>query len=107
MALIVGTKNDIDNLSIVITARKINPNIYIIARENTIQEVSLFQAANIDWVFIIETILINKTSLALTKPLKNRFLNLIIKKDEEWSKTLVKLLRVNIGINPTVTALGL
>lgn len=105
VALIVGTKNDIDNLSIVITARKINPNIYIIARENTIQEVSLFQAANIDWVFIIETILINKTSLALTKPLKNRFLNLIIKKDEEWSKTLVKLLRVNIGINPTVTAL--
>ncbi len=50
VALIVGTKNDIDNLSIIITARKLNPDIYIIARENTIQEVSLFQAANIDWV---------------------------------------------------------
>jgi len=105
VALIVGTKNDIDNLSIIITARKINPDIYIIARENTIQEVSLFQAANINWVFIIEKILINKTSLALTKPLKNRFLKMILNKDEEWAKTLVKLLRVNIGANPIMTAL--
>lgn len=105
VALIVGTKNDIDNLSIIITARKINPDIYIIARENTIQEVSLFQAANINWVFIIEKILINKTSLALTKPLKNRFLKMILNKNEEWAKTLVKLLRVNIGANPIMTTL--
>jgi len=105
VALIVGTKNDIDNLSIIITARKINPNIYIIARENTIQEVSLFQAANIDWVFMIEKILINKTSLALTKPLKNRFLKMILKKDDDWANTLVKVLRVNIGANPKMTAL--
>jgi len=105
VALIVGTKNDIDNLSIIITARKVNPDIYIIARENTIQEVSLFQAANIDWVFMIEKILINKTSLALTKPLKNRFLKMILKKDDEWAKTLVKVLRGNIGANPKMTAL--
>jgi len=105
VALIVGTKNDIDNLSIVITARKINPDIYIIARENTIQEVSLFQAANINWVFIIEKILINKTSILLTKPLKNMFLKMILKKDEEWARSLVKLLRGNIGANPVMTAL--
>ncbi len=92
-------------LSIIITARKINPDIYIIARENTIQEVSLFQAANIDWVFMIEKILINKTSLSLTKPLKNRFLKMILKKDDDWANTLVKLLRVNIGANPKMTAL--
>jgi len=105
VALIVGTKNDIANLSIMITAKKINPNIYLIARENTMQEISIFQAAKIDWVFIIEKILINKTSLALSKPLKHRFLKLILKKDEVWAETLVKLLRVNIGVNPIITAL--
>ncbi len=105
VALIVGTQHDIDNLSIIITAKKLNPDIYIIARENTMQEVSIFQAANIDWLFMFEKILINKTSLALTKPLKHRFLKLILKKDEEWAKKLVKLLRRNIGINPIITSL--
>ncbi len=105
VGLIIGTQNDIDNLSIIITAKKLNPNIYIIARENTMQEVSIFQAAKIDWLFMFEKILINKTSLALTKPLKHRFLKLILKKDEEWAKKLVKLLRVNIGTNPIITSL--
>lgn len=105
VVLIVGTKNDISNLSIMITAKKLNPNIYLIARENTMQEISLFQAAKIDWVFMIEKIFINKTSLALSKPLKHKFLKLILKKDEMWAETLVKLLRVNIGTNPIITAL--
>ena len=105
VGLIVGTQNDIDNLSIIITAKKLNPNIYLIARENTMQEVSIFQAAKIDWLFMFEKILINKTSLALTNPLKHRFLKLILKKDEEWAKKLVKLLRVNIGTNPIIISL--
>jgi len=105
VALIVGTQNDIDNLSIMITAKKLNPNIYLIARENTMQEVSIFQVANIDWVFMIEKILINKTSLALSKPLKNRFLKLILNKDEVWAEKLVKLLRNKIGANPKLMAL--
>ncbi|HHB94102.1 MAG TPA: hypothetical protein ENK88_03065 [Campylobacterales bacterium] len=105
VALIVGTQNDIDNLSIMITAKKLNPNLYLIARENTMQEVSIFEAANIDWVFMIEKILINKTSLSLGRPLRNRFLKLILNKDEEWAKSLVKMLRVNIGANPLLTAL--
>ena len=105
VGLIVGTKNDIANLSIMITAKKLNPDIYLIARENTMQEVSIFQAARIDWVFMIEKILINKTSLALSKPLKYRFLKLILKKDEAWAETLVKLLRRSIGVNPIITAL--
>jgi len=105
VAIIVGTQNDIDNLSIMITAKKLNPNIYLIARENTMQEVSIFQAANIDWVFMIEKILINKTSLSLGKPLRNRFLKLILHKDEVWAESLVKMLRVNIGANPILTSL--
>jgi len=105
VGLIVGTKNDIDNLSIMITAKKLNPNIYLIARENTMQEVSIFQAANIDWVFMIEKILINKISLSLSKPLKNSFLRLILNKDEVWAETLVTLLRNKIGANPKLVAL--
>ena len=102
VCLIVGTKNDIENLSIVITAKKLNPNIYIIARENTMDEVSIFQAANIDWIFIIERIMVNKTSLALTKPLLHYFVTLILQENEAWANALVKLLKVRIGDNPAL-----
>ena len=103
--LIIGTKNDIVNLSILITAKKLNPNIYVIVRENTIQDVSLFQAAEINWVFMIERILINKSSLLLSKPLKHSFLKLILKKDESWAIALVQLLSKKIGTNPKLMAL--
>jgi len=105
VGLIIGTQNDIDNLSIMITAKKLNPNLYIIARENTMQEISIFEAAKIDWVFMIEKILINKTSLALSSPLKNRFLKLILNKDEVWAEKLVSLLRKKIGANPILMTL--
>ncbi len=100
--LIVGTKNDIDNISIMISAKKLNPDIYLIARENTMDEVSIFQAADIDWTFIIERIIVNKTSLALTKPLKHHFLNLLLKENEIWANSLVKLLKSKIGANPAL-----
>jgi Trk K+ transport system NAD-binding subunit len=103
--LIIGTKNDIKNLSIMITAKKLNPDIYLVSRENTIQEISIFQAADIDWIFMIERILINKTSLALTKPLHNYFLMHVLKKDEIWAERLVRLLRKRIGDNPRMMAL--
>ncbi len=105
VALIVGTNNDIDNLSIVITAKKLNPNIYIIARENTMQEVSVFQAANIDWLFMIEQIYINKASMALANPLKHRFLKLILTQEENWTKSLINLLKNQVGVNPLLKRL--
>jgi len=88
-----------------ITAKKLNPNIYVVSRENTIQEISIFQTSGIDWIFMIERILINKTSLALTNPLHNRFLQYLLKKDEEWAETLTRLLKKRIGENPKIMAL--
>ncbi len=106
-ALIVGTKNDIDNLSIVITAKKLNPDIYIIARENTMQEVSVFQAANIDWLFVIEQIYINKASMAIANPLKHRFLKLILTQKENWTKSLITLLKNQVDVNPLLKRLDI
>ena len=107
VCLIVGTQNDIDNISMIITAKKLNPNIFLIARENTMQEVSIFQVAQIDWTFIIERIMVNKTSLAITQPLKHRFLDLLLKENEIFANALVKLLKSRIGKNPKLKYLAI
>jgi len=98
--LVAGTQNDIDNISILITARKLNPELYVIARENTMKEISIFEATNANWLFMIEKILINKTSLQLSQPLKHAFLKRILYQDEEWGTSLVNLLKAQLGTNP-------
>jgi len=105
VALIAGTSHDIDNLSIMITAKKLNPEIYLIARENTMQEMSLFKAADIDWLFMIERIMINKTSMFLSNPLREQFLILALKQNEIWAEMLVKQLRNQLGDNPELMTL--
>jgi Trk K+ transport system NAD-binding subunit len=107
VCLIVGTQNDIDNISMMITAKKINPDIYLIARENTMQEVSIFEAAKIDWIFIIERIMVNKASLAIAKPLKHHFLNLLLRENEVLGNSLVKVLQLQIGNNPELKYLAI
>ena len=98
--LIAGTHNDIDNISILITARKLNPDIYIIARENTMKDSLIFESAKANWLFMIERILINKTSLQLSKPLKHSFLKRILYQNELWATSLVNLLKSQLGVNP-------
>jgi len=98
--LVAGTQNDIDNISILITAKKLNSELYVIARENTMKEISIFEATNANWLFMIEKILINKTSIQLSQPLKHSFLKKILYQDEEWGTSLVNLLKSQLGTNP-------
>ena len=64
------------------------------------KEVSIFEAAKANWLFMIERILINKTSLQLSQPLKHAFLKKILYKNEEWGSSLVHLLKSQLGDNP-------
>jgi Trk K+ transport system NAD-binding subunit len=105
--LVAGTQNDIDNISILITAKKLNSELYVIARENTMKEISIFEATNANWLFMIEKILINKTSLQLSQPLKHSFLKRILYQDEKWGTSLVNLLKVQLGTNPQLLHLSI
>jgi len=98
--LVAGTQNDIDNISILLTAKKLNSELYLIARENTMKEISIFEATKANWLFMIEKILINKTSLQLSQPLKHSFLKKILYQDEKWGTSLVNLLKAQLGANP-------
>ena len=99
-AIIASTNNDTVNLSILATAKKLNPDIMTIVRENEMDDFSIFKNANIDHIFMPSKILINKTTNALIKPLSDRFLRMIIKKDEQFATLLVKRLLQEINENP-------
>ncbi len=100
VAIIACTNNDTINLSILATAKKINPQIITIARENDIDDLSIFESANINHLFMPAKILINKTTNALINPLSDKFIRTIIKKDESFAANLVKDLVQEIDENP-------
>lgn len=54
--IVAGTNDDAINLSIIATARAMNPHIFVIARENESEERSLFSHLRADKIFILDHI---------------------------------------------------
>jgi len=98
--IIAATKDDLLNLSIIMAAKRINPDIYTIARENRIADTVVFKAAKIDRVIMIETLMINKTYNVLARPLADRFIRLMAYRGESWGKKVVELMKSHINNNP-------
>lgn len=91
--IIAGTDSDTDNLSIVLTALQMNPNIYAVARQNRRAEAELFGAARIP--LVVEPSRINAWRMLplAINPLLAEFLSLSRNQDDEWGRTLMDRLR--------------
>ncbi len=100
--IIAATKDDMINLTILSTAKKLNPAIYTIARENSLEDISVFKSARIDKIYILEQILAKYTYNFIAKPMANRFIRLIHQKDNWWAMNVVGKLSAQIGKNPDV-----
>lgn len=98
--IIAGMNDDFINLSIVMAAKKLNPDIFTVARQNNIHDDSIFRAADIDHVSIVKNLLINQTYIAIARPLSERFLRLIKHKGSEWGQSVVSTLKERIGDYP-------
>lgn len=105
VAIIAATNDDTTNLSILSSAKKLNPKIVTIARENELGYVSMFQNSRIDHIFLPANILINKTTNALINPLSDLFIQEMITKDETWASSLVKRLTQTIDENPLLESI--
>ncbi len=107
VAIIAGTQDDTTNISILRTAKKLNKDIVTIARENHIEDFSIFKNADIDEIFMPSKILINKTTNALIKPSADKFIKYMRTQDEKWGQSLVKKLVQDIDENPSIYLLHL
>jgi len=98
--IIAATKDDMINLTIISTAKKLNPNIYTIARENSLEDISIFKSARVDQIYILERILAKYTYNFIAHPLANRFIRYIHHKDNNWAMRLVGQMSATLGQNP-------
>lgn len=83
--LVAGTNNDANNLSIIMTARELNPNLFVVARQCLEDNQSIFDAIKADIVMHPSAIIANHFRVLLGTPHLHEFMSLAKYKDEEWA----------------------
>ena len=92
LGVIAGTDNDADNLSIIITARDLKPDLITIARQNVRTNKPVFKAANVNVIMEPGRIVANEIYMRVRTPLLTECFNLIRKRDETSTRTLLQLI---------------
>ena len=98
--IIAATKDDILNLTILNKAKQLNPDIFTIARENSLEDLNIFTAAKINKIYVVEKILADATYNLISRPLAAIFIRESRKQDEEWAAVIVNMLNTITGMNP-------
>lgn len=103
VGVIAASSHDIDNLSIVVTARELNPALFVILRQNQIANQALFDAFDADVTMVPSKTIAHECLAVLTTPLLVPFLNEVKRRDDQWCEKLVSTLTGRFGWDiPTV-----
>lgn len=105
--LIAGTPDDAVNLSAIITARKLNPNIFLMVRENKMEENSVFAALRANSVFIMDKIVAVRAYNIIARPLVVRFADELINKSDEWGRHIVERLTNIVNKKPQLQEIAI
>ncbi|MCP4453252.1 MAG: potassium transporter TrkA, partial [Planctomycetes bacterium] len=74
---------------IIMTARELNPELFIIARQNRQENYALFDAVDEDMLMHPSLIVANRIRMLLSTPLLSDFLGLALFNDDTWACELV------------------
>jgi Trk K+ transport system NAD-binding subunit len=94
---VAGTDDDINNLSIAAAARKLNPGLFVVARQNQQARHELFDAFDADLTVVPSEIVAHACLALLTTPLLPPFLSLSERQDDEWAWSLLARMRMQVG----------
>lgn len=95
--IVAGTDDDANNLSIVMTAAHLNPDLFMVARQNKCDNDDIFQAALLDLMMQRSEIIARDILALLTTPLLDQFLRLIIDESNDWANEQVSRLSAVTG----------
>jgi len=95
--IVACTGNDANNLSICVTARELNPQLFIVVRQNHYSNNALFEAFESDARVLPSRIIAHECLAILTTPLLVPFLQRIKQSREDWAAELLQRLTGRFG----------
>jgi len=91
--IVASTGDDIDNLSIIMTARHLNPRLFVIARQDERQHNELFDSSGADLVARRSRIVARQFLSAVTTPLMQSFMQHLRRSDEKFAERVAAKLK--------------
>jgi Trk K+ transport system NAD-binding subunit len=88
VGFVAGTDNDTTNLSLVAAARRANPSLFIVARQNRPASAPLFAAMEIDALLVPAEVVAHEVYAQLSTPLLWRFLREMPAQGDAWAAEL-------------------
>ncbi|CAG0989403.1 Voltage-gated potassium channel Kch [Methylophilaceae bacterium] len=99
LGIVAGTDNDINNLSIVMTAREMNPGLFVVIRKNRRYNEALFEHFNADITMQPSDIIAHECLAHMISPLLAQFLSLVRTQSNAWANQLISQLVEIVGEN--------
>ena len=97
VGIVAGTDVDANNLSIIVTARELNPKLFLVARQNDSENDAIFQAARLDLVMQRARAISRRILSLITVPLLTDFLRLARHQKQDWAQSLIEQMRLELG----------
>lgn len=103
VGLVAGSDNDINNLSIAITARQLNPDLFIVMRQSSAGNSILFERFRANLTMVTTHTVAHACLSYLTTPMLGRFIREIEKQTAAWAEEVIERLKpVCHGVTPFV-----
>jgi Trk K+ transport system NAD-binding subunit len=103
VGIVAGTDDDVDNLSIAVTAREIRPDIYVVVRQNEQANSPLFAALEADFT-VVSRAIVSEHAVALVRtPRLARFIERVTTTDEAAGATALARLDTAVGPRKVTT----
>ena len=103
VGIVAASKNDVNNLSVVVTAKELNPKLFVVLRRNLQSNRILFDAFHADLEMVPSEIIAHECLAVLTTPLLSRFLQIVKQQDDAWADALVERLKTCAGTHVPAT----
>jgi Trk K+ transport system NAD-binding subunit len=97
VGIVAGTDDDANNLSVIVTARELNPKLFLVARQNDSENDALFRSARLDLVMQRARTVSRRILALVTAPLLTDFLRLARHQKPAWAQDLIGDLRPILG----------
>ncbi|MDN5804520.1 MAG: NAD-binding protein, partial [Microlunatus sp.] len=97
VGLVAGTDNDTTNLSMLASARRLNPRLFLAARQNQPTSASLFEAMRVDALLVPTEVVAHEVYAQISTPMLWRFIQEMPALGDRWAADLIQRLLDNCG----------
>jgi voltage-gated potassium channel len=97
VGLVAGTDNDTTNLSMLVTARRLNPQLFLAARQNQPTSSAVFQAIGVDALLVPTEVVAHEVYAQVSTPMLWRFIQDMPAQGDLWAADLIQQLQYNCG----------